>query len=82
RQMALLHPDNNSGIFIDDESKKRWQQLSSAKEFIDNQSIEKSMGENNKQMVPMSQVMDLVKVITATGTQTVSLTPSLIKSEV
>lgn len=82
RKMASIHPDNNSGIFIDDESKNLWQHLNSAKEFIDNQSIEKSKGENHKQLIPMSQVMDLVKVITAAGTQTVSLTPSLIKSEV
>lgn len=82
RKMASIHPDNTSGIFIDDESKNLWQHLNSAKEFIDNQSIEKSTDENDKQLIPMSQVMDLVKVITATGTQTVSLTPSLIKSEV
>lgn len=82
RKMASIHPDNTSGVFIDDESKNLWQHLNSAKEFIDNQSIEKSTDENDKQLIPMSQVMDLVKVITATGTQTVSLTPSLIKSEI
>lgn len=82
RKMASIHPDNNSGVFIDDESKNLWQHLNSAKEFIDNQSIEKSKGENHKQLIPMSQVMDLVKLITAAGTQTVGLTPSLIKSEV
>lgn len=82
RKMASIHPDHNSGIFIDDESKNLWQHLNSAKEFIDNQPIENSLDENNNQLIPMSQVMDLVKVIAATGNQTISLTPSSIKSEV
>ena len=81
RKMASVHPDNNQGDFEDIKTETLWNQLHSAKAFLDVRGKTGIGDQTNTQMIPLSQVTELVKVITEAGRPSLEASVSALKAE-
>ncbi|NNR20427.1 hypothetical protein GBT08_19215 [Escherichia coli] len=81
RKMASVHPDHHQGNFKDIETETLWDQLNSAKVFLDTQDKAAFLDQTSTQLIPLSQVTELVKVISQTGRNSIENSVSSLKAE-
>lgn len=81
RKMASVHPDHHQGNFKDAETETLWDQLNSAKVFLDTQDKAAFVSKKNTQLIPLSQVTELVKIITEAGKPSFENSVSSLKAE-
>ena len=81
KKMASIHPDTNRDGFPNSETEELWHTLHSAKEFIEKSIASSGLESSQNQLIPVSQVTELVKSITQAGLQPVETRLLSLKTE-
>jgi hypothetical protein len=81
KKMASIHPDSNESGFPDFETEELWHQLHSAKAFLDESLAMSKPDTPQNQMIPISQVKELVKIFSQVRSNSIESRLSSLKAE-
>lgn len=81
KKMASIHPDKNPEKFSDPKNEELWHELNSAKEFIQDEAEITRPSSSGNEMIPISQVTELVKLITQSNSVPAATRVSELKNE-
>lgn len=80
KKLAQIHPDKNGNEFANPETEHLWHELQSAKEFVEKVTATEAQTSEH-QLIPISQMTELVRLITQSNSQPFETRLSSLKIE-